>query len=343
MRAFAGICQDRRPVLFAAGDQPFGGGASQAQSYISTGNRPVPALVYPSFGSVITKELPGRPDLPAYVAVPVTEWNAGYMGDAYASFKTTAVPQAGKPFEVRGISLAGGLTVDKVQRREQLLAKVDRLFRDAEADSRLLDALDTFGQQAHSMITSAHAQAAFDVSREPESIRNRFANNELGQSLLLSARLIEYGVRFITVTNQGWDTHTDNFTGHKRLLGPLDAGLSALMPTLRDKGLLERTLVVVMGEFGRTPKINENTGRDHYPRVNWALLAGGGVRTGQIIGGSDEGGTAPTGETDISPDDIAASLYHALGIDSRKEYHSSTGRPVMLVADGEVIPGLFAG
>ena len=317
------------------------GAHPQAQSYMSTGNRPGPAVIYPSFGSVMMRERPSRSDLPSYVAIPVTEWNPGYLGDAFAPFKTSRVPTAGQPFQVRGISLADGVTLDQVRRRDELLSRVDRLFRDADAESPLLDALDQFGRQSHEMITSAHAQSAFDVSREPESIRNRFANDELGQSLLLSVRLIEHGVRFITVTNAGWDTHTDNFTGHQRLLGPLDSGLAALVPTLEEKGLLEKTLVVVMGEFGRTPKINQNSGRDHYPRVGCSLLTGGGVQTGQIIGGSDAGGEAVAGDTEITPDNLAASIYQALGVDHHLEYETS-GRPIQLVAEGESIPGLFA-
>ncbi len=324
-----------RGISHSAGAHP------QAQSYLSTGNRPVPAVVYPSYGSVVMKELPGRDDLPGYVAIPATEWTPGYMGDGYAPFKTTDVPQPGKPFTVRGISLAQGITLDKVDRRNELLERLNRRFREAGAESQLLDALDRFGQQATSMMTSAHAQAAFDTSREPESIQKRFAADELNQSLLLAARLVEFGIRFITVTNSGWDTHTDNFEGHRKLLPPLDHGLHAMIQTLRDKGLLERTLVVVMGEFGRTPKINENVGRDHWPRANWALFIGGGVQTGQIIGATDAGGEGPTGDVDIAPDDIAASIYHALGVDFRKEYYTSTNRPVILVPEGRVIPGLL--
>ena len=325
-----------RGISHSAGAHP------QAQAYISTGNRPIPALVYPSLGSVVTKELPSRDDLPSYVAVPATEWTPGYMGDAYAPFKTTDVPQPGKPFAVRGITLAEGLTLDKVNRRNELLQRLNRRFRQEGADSQLLDALDRFGQQAANMMVSAHAQGAFDTSREPQSIQKRFAADDLNQSLLLATRLVEHGVRFITVTNSGWDTHTENFTGHRRLLPPLDHGLHALIHTLRNKGILERTLVVVMGEFGRTPKINENVGRDHWPRANWALFIGGGVKTGQIIGATDAAGEGPSGDVDIAPDDIAASIYHALGIDFRKEYYTSTNRPVILVPEGRVIPGLFS-
>lgn len=325
-----------RGMSHSAGSHPLG------QSYISTGNRPTPALIYPSMGAVATKELPGKSDMPSYIAIPKTEWNAGFMGDAYAPFKTNAVPRPGEPFVVRGISLADGLTVDRVNRREQLLKKVDRRFREVATNSQLLEALDKFGGQAHSMITSPRAQKAFDVTLESEPIRERFSADEFNQSLLLACRLIEFGVPFITVSNAGWDTHTDNFAGHKRLIPPLDAGLSAVIETLAEKGLLERTLVVAMGEFGRTPKINVNIGRDHYPRASWSLFAGGGVQPGQLIGGTDAGGEAPNDDTDITPDDIVATIYHALGIDPLTEYHTNTGRPVMLVPNGRVITDLFA-
>lgn len=325
-----------RGISHSAGSHPLG------QSYISTGNRPTPALIYPSLGAVATKELPGKSDMPSYIAIPKTEWNAGFMGDAYAPFKTNAVPRPGEPFVVRGISLAEGLTVDRVNRREQLLKKVDRTFREADTNSQLLEALDKFGGQAYSMITSPRAQKAFDVTLEPEPIRERFSADEFNQSLLLACRLIEFGVPFITVSNAGWDTHTDNFAGHKRLIPPLDVGLSSVIATLAEKGLLERTLVVAMGEFGRTPKINVNTGRDHYPRASWSLFAGGGVQPGQLVGGTDAGGEAPDDDTDITPDDIAATIYHALAIDPLTEYHTNTGRPVMLVPHGSVITRLFA-
>lgn len=325
-----------RGISHSAGSHPLG------QSYISTGNRPTPALIYPSLGSVATKELPGQDDMPSYISIPKTEWNAGFMGDAYAPFNTNAAPQPGKPFQVRGISLANGLTIDEVNRRERLLKRVDSRFRDVETNSTLLEALDKFNRQSYNIITSARSQKAFDVTLESDAVQKRFTGDELNQSLLLACRLIEFGVPFITVTNAGWDTHTDNFSGHKRLIPALDNALVATIETLKEKGLLERTLVIAMGEFGRTPKINENTGRDHYPRVNWSLFAGGGVQPGQLIGGTDKGGEAPDDSTDFAPDDIAATIYHALGIDPLTEYHTNTGRPVMLVPHGRVIADLFA-
>jgi hypothetical protein len=324
-----------RGISHSSGSHPLG------QSYISTGNRPTPSLMYPSFGSVIGKQHTQQADLPSYIAIPKTEWNAGYLGDALAPFKTNAVPRPGKPFQVRGISLAEGVTVDQVQRRQRLLEKIDRTFRDVDTNSQLLEALDKFGQQALDMMTSPRAKAAFDVAREAESIRKRFTDDEFNQGLLLGCRLIEFGVPFVTVTYQGWDTHLNNFSGHRKLLSPLDNGLDAMLATLKSKGLLDRTLVIVMGEFGRTPKINPNAGRDHYPRVNWCLMAGGGVQPGRLIGGTDKGGEAPDDATQLKPDDIAATLYHAIGIDPRTEYHTNTGRPVMLVPEGRVMDELF--
>lgn len=325
-----------RGISHSAGSHPLG------QSYISTGNRPSPAVIYPSLGSVVAKEMPGFDDLPPYIAIPQTEWNAGYMGDGYAPFKTNAVPRPGQPFAVRGISLAEGLSVEKVSRREALLSDIDTRFRELDKDSQLVEALDTFSQQAYSMITSKRTQTAFDVSQEPESIQKLFGASELEQSLLLATRLIGKGVSFVTVTNQGWDTHLDNFQGHLRLMPPFDAGLTAAVTALREKGLLERTLVIAMGEFGRTPKINENVGRDHYPAANWCMLTGGGVQTGQLIGATDKDGVRSTEDPAIKPDDIGASIFHSLGIDHHREYHTKTGRPVSLIPYGTVIDGLFA-
>ena len=324
-----------RGISHTTGDHP------QGQAYVSTGNRPSPALRYPSYGSIISNELPGDPDLPPYVAVPQTEWSAGFMGDAFGPFKTNAVPQPGKPFTVRGLSPSSGVTIDKIKRRHQLLTDLNTRLRESKTNNQLLEALDTFESQAYHMITSAQTQLAFDVSREPESIQKLFTADELSQSLLLSVRLIESGVRFVTVTNQGWDTHLDNFTGHKKLLSPLDHGLTAMIAALRSKGLLERTLVCIMGEFGRTPKINQNAGRDHYPRANWCLMTGGGIQPGQLIGATDNNGAGPDDDTDIHPDDLGASMLHALGINHHKEYYTRTGRPVSLIANGRVIRELF--
>jgi uncharacterized protein (DUF1501 family) len=191
------------------------------------------------------------------------------------------------------------------------------------------------------MITSPRARRAFDVSQEKAAAAAPFGEHRFGMSCLLALRLIEAGVRFVTVSFGGWDTHANNFRQCKSTLLPqLDQGLSALLAGLSMRGLLGSTVVYVTGEFGRTPKVNARAGRDHWPRAMCVLFAGGGVRGGQVIGASDAQGMGPARQA-ISPESVAASFYHSLGIDHRKEYHTSTGRPVMLVREGSVIRGLF--
>jgi hypothetical protein len=310
--------------------------------YMNTGSRPVPSLVYPGFGAVVSKEKSGVPELPHFVAIPNTPQKAGYLGVRYAPLQTSTVPIAGQPFSVRGIALANGRTVEEFERGQRLLGELDQTFRGLESDSRLVDGMDRFSQQAYAMITSPRARLAFDVSQEDRAVAEPFGTTRFGQSCLLATRLIEAGVRFVTISYGGWDTHSGNFNALKNgLLPQLDQGLSALFNTLAAKGLLARTAVCVTGEFGRTPKINERSGRDHWPRAFTVLMAGGGMRGGQVLGASDARGMGPAGEP-ITPDQVAASLYHSLGIDHTKEYHTSTGRPVMIVREGSVLRGLFA-
>lgn len=311
--------------------------------YVNSGNRPLPSLEFPGYGAVVSKELSGDPELPKFVAIPKSSQRPGYLGVRYAPMNTSATPRVGSPFKVRGMSLGSGLTVADVEKRNNLLTKIDKTFGEFEADNQLLDGLDQFGQQAHSMITSNKSRSAFDISRESPEFAKQFGETGLGASCLLALRLVEAGVRFVTVTNGGWDTHRDNWTALKdRQLPPLDEALAALFNGLEQRGLLDSTVVYVTGEFGRTPKINrERNGRDHYPRNMFMLMAGGGVKGGQVLGESDEKGTLPKDEG-FSPDQVAASFYHALGINHEKEYHTSTGRPVMIVREGSVIPELFA-
>lgn len=311
--------------------------------YVNTGNRPLPSLEFPGYGAVVSKERPGIPELPPFVAIPNSAQRAGYLGVRYAPMNTTSTPVIGTPFRVRGISMSGGLTIDDVERRRNLLSRLDRTFSDVEQNSQLLEGMDEFGKQAHTVITSEKAQDAFDIGRESPEFSKQFGSSSLGASCLLALRLVEAGVRFITVSNGGWDTHRDNWNVLKtRQLPALDDALSGLFTGLAARGLLESTIVYVTGEFGRTPKINtERVGRDHYPRNMFMLLGGGGVKGGQVLGESDETGSMPRGDG-FSPDDVAASFYHALGIDHTQEYHTTTGRPVMIVRNGHVIPELFA-
>jgi hypothetical protein len=311
--------------------------------YVNTGNRPLPSLEFPGYGAVVSRELDGPPELPKFVAIPNSQQRPGYLGVRYAPMNTSATPTIGSPFRVRGMSLGNGVTVDDVEQRRGLLDKLDTTFGEFEKQNQLLDGLDQFGQQAHTMITSDRARQAFDISQESPEFSERFGSSGLGGSCLLALRLVEAGVRFVTVTNGGWDTHRDNWNALKtRQLPAFDAALAGLFTGLEERGLLDSTVVYVTGEFGRTPKINtERNGRDHYPRAMFMLLAGGGVRGGQVLGKTDAKASMPENDG-FSPDDVAATFYHALGIDHTTEYHTSTGRPVMIVRDGSVIPAVFA-
>jgi hypothetical protein len=339
-------CADRYAIL--RGVTHTLGAHELGSEYVNTGTRPLPSLEYPGYGSVVCKETENRNavDLPPFVAIPNNNrQRPGFLGVKYAPLNTGATPRPGQPFSVRGISLQNGLTVTEVEKRQNLLKDLDKTFAQFESENQLLDGLDRFGEQAHSIITSKRTRSAFDISQESPAFAKAFGEDAFGLSCLLSCRLIESGVRFVTMSMGGWDTHQDNFTRLKtNLLPKLDTGLAALFNGLSEKGLLESTAVFVTGEFGRTPKINSRSaegGRDHYPRCMFMLMAGGDVRGGQVIGESDEKATLPAAEG-YSPDDVAASFYHNLGIDHKKEYHTSTGRPIMIVRDGSVIQPLFS-
>ncbi len=313
--------------------------------YVNTGNRPLASLEYPGYGAVITKELSEPSEIPPFVAIPRSSQRAGFLGVRYAPLNTGRTPTIGSPFSVRGVSLGQSLTVSEVKKRKALLDDLDTTFAGAEENSQLVEGLDQFSQQAHAMITSPRSRQAFDISKESPAFAEKFGNSPFGASCLLATRLVESGVKFVTLTHGGWDTHRDNFTSLKdRQLPSFDQGLAALFVGLEEKGLLESTVVFVTGEFGRTPKINSRTaegGRDHYPRCMFMLLAGGGIRGGQVIGQSDDKATAPLNDA-ILPDDVAATFYKAMGVDHTKEYHTSTGRPIMIVRDGTPVEQAFA-
>ena len=310
--------------------------------YVNAGNRPLPSLEYPGYGAIVTKELGGNGNIPPNVAIPTSRQKTGYLGVQYAPLNTGATPKPGEMFSVRGLKLSGGLTIDAVEKRQALLSDLDKTFRGVEETNQLVRGLDKFGQQAHAMITSPKSREAFDVSKESPNFQKLFGETPFDQSCLLASRLIEAGTRFVTIELGGWDTHTDNWNQLKKKSPPLDSGLSGLLQGLQLKGLLETTTVFVTGEFGRTPKINTTrNGRDHYPRCMFMLMAGGGITNGQVIGKSNADATLPDSKG-FSPDDVAASLFHTLGISHQKEYHTDTGRPIMIVRDGHVIPELFA-
>ncbi len=312
--------------------------------YLNTGNRPLPSLEFPGYGAVVSKELSSPKDLPPFVAIPKTPQVAGMLGVEYAPFSTQTTPRALQPFTVRGISVGRGLTIEKIERRQRLLNDLEQSFREYEKDSSLLRDLDRFSQRAHDILSSPRASRAFDTSQESTSIAGLFPDHPFAQSCLLAQRLVEAGVRFVSIDHGGWDTHDKIFTDMKsKLLPELDSGLAGLLTALDQKGLLATTTVFVTGEFDRTPKVSsDRVGRDHYPRAMFVLLAGGGIKGGQVIGASDARGEAPADGRGMSPDDVAASFYRTLGIDAAKEYRTPTGRPVAIVRYGAPIPSLFS-
>ena len=308
--------------------------------YVATGNRPLPTIDYPEFGSVVSRQFKVAQDLPAFVSIERSLHGPGYLGPQYASLDTGERPRAGGAFNVRGVTLGNGLSLSQLGRRQNLAADLDSLFASVESNDPELTALNEFDRKAYSILSSARTRKAFDLSAEARSIAGRFGPNEAGQSLLLALRLIEAGVRFVTVIVDGWDTHQQNFRElRRRLLPSFDRSFAAFLRTLADKGLQDSTAVMVTGEFGRTPKVNSTAGRDHWPRAMFALMTGGQVNCGQVLGASDAKGTGPA-EGGWTPDDLAASFYRNIGIDPRMEFNSRTGRPITLIRDGRPIPGL---
>jgi uncharacterized protein (DUF1501 family) len=308
--------------------------------YLLTGSRPLPSLKYPTYGSVVTKERPAARDIPPFVAVPAEPAEspgAGYLGVAYNSFSVNADPQAAD-FTVRAISLPFGTTIDRVSRRAGLLARLDRTF--GKQQDEVLAGLDQFQQQAYDIVRSPRAREAFELGREDPRVRDQYGRTTTGQCCLLARRLIEAGCRFVTVSTTGWDTHGQNFKSLKeKLVPPLDQALAALLEDLDVRGMLSSTVVFVVGEFGRTPKINKGAGRDHWPYAMSALLAGGKLPRGAVYGETDASADRPKDRA-VHPDDVAATFYHAIGIDPKKEYHTPTGRPIQIVHDGQPIAEL---
>lgn len=310
--------------------------------YMATGNRPLPSLRFPAYGSVVSREMEGVPHLPSFVAIP-TQGNSptGYMGVEYGPFETGQAPAPGKVMDVRGLGLRNGVTLEDIDRRQNLVKRYDTAFGEYASEDKLLSGMDQFGRKAYEMMRSEKSREAFDLRKEPESITKLFGADPFSQSCLLATRLVQSGVRFVTVNHGGWDTHANNFdTLKSKILPPFDAGLSGLFLALHEKGMLESTTVFVTGEFGRTPKINKLAGRDHYPRSMFCLLAGGGIQGGQVVGESDAKGEGPK-DQEITPDQVAATFYHTLGIDHGKEYYTPSGRPVKIVRYGKVMSELL--
>jgi hypothetical protein len=307
-----------------------------------TGYKPSPALIFPSFGSVVSHEYGPRNDLPPYVAVPSTAnefAGTGYLSSSYGPFSLGADP-ANAGFRVQDLNLTNGVDAARFQRRRSALDAVNSYFAEKQKSDNIA-AMDTFYQRAYSLISSDKAREAFNIEAEDAAMRDRYGRNAAGQRLLMARRLVESGVRFVTVTYGGWDMHNQISAGMRRDMPPLDQALAALIEDLESRGLLSKTLVMVSSEFGRTPKINNEAGRDHWPKVFSVMLAGGGVKGGLVYGASDATATEPEFDP-VSPEDLATTMYQLLGIVADKELMSPGDRPIEICDGGKVIQDILA-
>ena len=322
-----------------------------ASVFMTTGNKPTAALQYPAQGSIAAKLLRTEIGVPPYVTFSDlrngTAGLAGYLGTGYNPFVIEGNggdAKAGRAasFKVRGITLDGKFTLEELEKRDVLLRKFDNGFRAVDQNSELVDGLDTFHKQALEILRSDKTKKAFDLNTEKAATREAYGNTPFGQSVLAARRLVEAGVRFSTVSIGGWDTHSQTFQAHKtRLMPQVDQTLSALIADLDERGLLDSTIVMCAGEFGRTPKINKNAGRDHWARSMACVLAGGGLKRGYAHGTTDASGMAPATDP-VTPDDVAATIFSRLGIDPYTEIQSPTGRPIQLYREGKIIEKIVA-
>jgi hypothetical protein len=310
----------------------------QGTHYAITGHEVNPAMHFPSLGAIIAKEKGPRNGIPPHVLAPQWEksrqyeeyFRSGFLGPDYDPM---AIPDPSrKNFEVADLTLPKSVSETAVQSRQEFLKIVDRRYRTAYKGAEHAN-MDGFTAQAWKMLLNPKVRDAFDLAKEPEKLRDRYGRDAIGQSALLARRLVESGARFVTAAgfhSNSWDTHAKNDEGHKdRLCPPLDRTLSTLLDDLSERGLLDSTIVLAMGEFGRTPFVNPDLGRDHWPTC-WSLaLGGGGIRGGQIIGSSDDKG-ANVASRATSMGDIFATIYKAFGIDWNKEYDTPIGRPIKI-------------
>jgi hypothetical protein len=316
---------------------------SQATHCALTGYAPTkgdPAQEAPSCGSIIAKELGWRAGMPGYIAVQnaIGHGRAGYLGVANDPFETFGYPTS-TDFRVRNLKPADGIKSDRVNTRKAMLERFDTIRRDADA-SGAIEAMDTFRRQAFELATSPQVAEAFDLNKEDAATRERYdKKSNAGQCALLARRLVERGARFVTVNmsfGKPWDSHEDNFTAHRENVPGYDHTVSAVLEDLDKRNLLETTLVIVAGEFGRTPKINAKAGRDHWPSCYTVVMAGSGLKRGLILGSSDALAELPK-DRPISHQDVLATMYHLIGVDYTKSYQNEANRPVQILNVGQPI------
>lgn len=327
-------------------DPNHGGG----NHYLMTGApTPVPVACgahvtfHPSFGSVVSWQRGQSQGLPPYVSMPSVTRSGGpnFLGGKHSAFVIDGQPNSAD-FKVRDVVLPSEISEGRATSRRELRGALDSMARYAD---RLAEdpavTFDQYLQQSVNLVLSSQAQAAFDLSREDKKVRDEYGRNDFGQRLLMARRLVEVGVSWVTVNSGGWDHHTKLFEAYKGdSVRNMDRGVAALIRDLDQRGLLDSTLVVLLGEFGRTPKVNKDAGRDHWPHAMSILMAGGGCPRGAVVGATDAKGYAAS-EAVYRPEDFAASVYWKMGIDPNQVLHTNTGRPVQLVNNGRRIREIF--
>jgi hypothetical protein len=328
-------------------DPNHGGG----NHYMMTGMpTPVPVACgafvtfHPSFGSMVSYDRGIRKGLPAYVSIPEVSRSGGpnFLGAQHSPFVIDGYPNSDS-FKVRDVTLPADISEGRAATRLQLRRSLDQMKRYADklADDPAVS-FDRFYERGLDLVASPEAQNAFDIQSEDKKVREDYGRNDFAQRLLLARRLVEVGVSFVTVYTGGWDHHTKIFDAYKgKQMQTFDQGVAALIADLDQRGLLEKTLVIALGEFGRTPKVNKDGGRDHWPGAMSVLMAGAGVPRGQIVGATDPKGYYAA-ERVYKPEDFAATLYTKMGIDPAQVLHTNTGRPIQLVNGGRLIKELFA-
>jgi hypothetical protein len=298
---------------------------------------------HPSMGSMVSHTRGVQGGIPAYMATPSNTRSGGpnFLGGQHAPFIVSGHPNSDS-FRVQDVVLPRGLAEGRAASRRELRAALDRMKRSADkaAEDPAVE-FDRFYEQGFDLVSSAKAQEAFDIQREDAKVRERYGRTDMGQRFLLARRLVEAGVSWVTVNWGGWDHHGELEKAYRGdQLKTLDQGVAALLTDLEERGLLATTLVLVLGEFGRTPKINPGGGRDHWPHAMSVLMAGAGIPGGQIVGATDAKGYYAS-ENVYRPEDFAASIYTKMGVDPNQVLHTSTGRPVALVNNGRLIRELF--
>jgi len=323
-------------------------GHSTGYHYVMTGRRanfadgdnPVPNNdFYPSIGSVVSRELGPLGALPAYINLPhpMAGGGPGFYGAEHAPFVIEADPTQ-PDFEVKDLQPAGRLSERRLNMRRRLLDGIDEIERKRNRGQAKV--MSTYYEKAYNLITSPEAKKAFDIHAEPEKVREAYGRTQIGQCALLARRLIEGGCRFVGVDAPGWDVHFNCFPSLRTDLIPYaDRAFSALVTDLEQRGLLDDTLVVMMGEMGRTPRVNAQAGRDHWSMAQTIIFAGGGTKPGQVIGATDKQAAAPTTEA-ISVSDLLCTISTLMGIDPDKQYYGPLGRSVPIVDGGKFIKGL---